>query len=484
MQKLKLVKSVEKINPVLAVFCLSLLLSLIAQHGTALNRDGMLYVTTAEAFLQGGYAAAHAQFAWPFLSIAMAITSKITGLEPQLAGYVLNAFFMAGACALLVDCVRRQQPESVWWVGLALLAMPGINEYRNELLREYGCWFFIMLSFWGALRWSEQPRWISGFGILGALGAAALFRPEAVALYPALVAWQWFDAPRDERRKRLLMLGCLPALAGAILLILFFTGHLSSGNRLASDLGRLSFERFDAKAKIMSTAFIEYARHNSGEILFFGSLALIPIKLVQKMGIFVIPAIALFARQEFRQALMRYRLFATGVVFSLLVLAIFVVDLQFLAGRYVGLTLIFFTPFVGYALWSMLEEHRKWRPAVVVVLCLIMLTNVVSTSSSKIHHQEAGQWLRENAKESSAIYINSGRTAFHAGWRNAQIAKRNDRPAVEQALEGKTYSLYVLEISHKDASFDDWLSKKPLKVIKRFQSGNGDAVVVASPSLP
>ena len=469
-------------RPVLFTFLASLALSIIAQYGNILNRDGMLYVTTAEAYLEGGFSSARALFSWPFLPILMAWTNKITGLSLETSAHTLNALFMAGACALLVDCSRRKHIESAWWVALAVLAIPGINEYRNELLREYGCWFFVMLAFWLALRWTERPTWAMTFAVQGTLGIAALFRPEALALFPALLIWQAIEAPSGQRVRRITILCGLPALCGAILLILFVTDQLPSTHRLAGELNRLSFERFDAKAKIVSQALIEYARHNAGEILFFGSLALIPIKLIQKTGLFLLPVIYLFAAHQARPAAQTHRLFACAGFVTLLILAVFVTDLHFLAGRYVGLTLLFSSPFIGFSLWALTKKHNRLRLPIVGVATVLMLANVVSTGQSKSHHLDAGRWLRENVEESSQIYIDGGRTAFHAGWRTSQLRTRNDRAGIEKALRENTYTLYVLEVSRKDAPIAPWLSTVPLNVIQQYSQPTGDAVIIARPN--
>ena len=128
-------------SPVAFAFITSLLMSLIARFGSVINRDGMLYVNTAQAYLDGSFSAAKGLFAWPFLPIVMAYVSRFTGLSTESAGYLLNAFFMAGTCALMIACLRRKTPELTWISCLTIIALPGLNEYRNELLREFGCWF-------------------------------------------------------------------------------------------------------------------------------------------------------------------------------------------------------------------------------------------------------------------------------------------------------------------------------------------------------
>ena len=176
------------VTPARVAFIASLLISWIAiSTSGSLNRDGMLYVDTARVFLNEGFVAAKETFSLPFLPIVMALFSKLTGFGLETSGYLLNALFLAGACALMTDCAGRKYPEAVWPICLVLLALPGLNHYRDEILREYGCWFFFMLTFWLSLRWSESPRWPMALLAQLALVLSALFRPEALTFFPALI---------------------------------------------------------------------------------------------------------------------------------------------------------------------------------------------------------------------------------------------------------------------------------------------------------
>lgn len=467
-----------------AAFAGSLVLTLMAfSSNSVLNRDGMLYIRTAQAFIDGGLWAAKATFAWPFVSIVIGGFSSVTGLALESSGYVLNAFFMAGTCALMVSAVGGRQPEVAWPVCLVVSAIPGLNEYRDELLREYGCWFFCMLAFWAALRWSQQPNWPAAILIHGSLAAAALYRPEALALSAAIFGWQIVEAPVAERWRRLAMVGALPALAGLLLVSLYFAGLLAEDNRLVTDLGRVSIARFDAKAQILGSGLIEYAREGAKEILLFGSLALIPIKVVQKAGPFALLLGVLFYFREVRTAIARHSLFVWGIAAHATILAVFVIDLQFLAGRYVGLILLFLAPFAGSGMLLLMERHPRFSLPLVVACIAAMIVNVTSIGGGKEYFVEAGQWLARNANESLRIYIDSERTAYYAGWSQVRLATRKDLRALDDALKGEEYDLLVVEVSRKDLQTKDLVRKSQLQVSQRFGNGRGDTVLVIRPAV-
>lgn len=469
----------EAIGPRTTVFFGSLLLSLIAVPKGTINRDGMFYVEIARDFLEGGLAAAYATFHWPFLAILMAVVSQITGLGLEASGLLLNGLFLAGACTLLVACASRMFPEAVWPIALALLALPGFNEYRNELLREYGCWFFVMLSFWLAMRWSDAPRWPLALAIQLSLLVATLFRTEALAFFPALILWQLFEAPPGERWRRLVMIGGLPVIGLATLLALYASGQLGSG-RLARDLSRFSLERFDAKALAMAPAFIDYARDQARTVLFFGSLAIVPVKFIVKMGIFILPLLYAFSGQTLRTLLGRSRLFAWAFLVHALVLCVFVLDLQFLSGRYLGLLLAFATPLTGYGFWLLMRRFPAWKTPMVLLALLVMIGNVVSLSPNKFHYVEAGNWLSQNATESERVYIESARAAYYAGWRYAGTVP--DHARLRKGLSEGAFDLIVLEVSQKkESDIEKWLHELKIEQIAVFDSKKGKSVIIARP---
>ena len=475
----------NRITPTQVAFWGSMLLSLIAisSSGT-LNRDGMLYVDVAQIFLRDGFAAARNTFSWPFLSLLIAIVSKLSGLTLESSGNLLNIFFMGGTAALLVASSAKLFPQAAWPICLVFLAIPGLNDYRDELLREYGCWFFMMLGIWFALCWADLPRWHLGLAAQVALCVAALFRPEALVFLPALILWQFFESPAENRYRRILMVGCLTFAGFIVLSLLYINGQLPA--RLYGEIGRLSVERFNEKAAAISTHFISYARDQAKTILIFGSLAIIPIKFLKMMGVFIIPLIYAFLASPFPafSTLAKARVFSWFFVFQLIVLSIFVTDMQFLAGRYVAPLTMLAAPLTGYGLAALMRRLPQWRCLIVGMAILVMLGNVVSLKPEKTRFREAGLWLSQNVKDRSRVYIESQRTAYYAGWGFVRWkATPHDRAGLQEKIDKKIYDLIVLESQCGTKETDDWLNSREIMEVRRFfDKRDSSCVLIAKPS--
>ena len=89
----------------------------------------------------------------------------------------------------------------------------------------------------------------------------------------------------------------------------------------------------------------------------------------------------------------------------ILVLVVFVLDLQFLAGRYVAVLSLLATPLVGYGLWLLMRRFPRWKHAMILLAGISLASNVVSLNPSKQHFVQAGSWLAQNASESPRVYI-------------------------------------------------------------------------------
>lgn len=452
----------------------------IATSGT-LNRDGMLYVEAANAYLRGGIEAATAIFAWPFLSILMASIAQCTPLSIEQAGYLLNALFMGGTGALLVACAQRSFPRAAWATAIAFLVTPGINDYRHEIIREFGCWFFVMLGFWLAIRWQETGKQFLAWAAQCSIVLGALFRPEAMCFLVALILWQLSSPSVESRRKNLITITALPLLGASVLLTAFLLNQLPS-QRLVSDLSRLNFQRVHDKAKLIADHLPDYAQPNALTILVFGSLALIPLKFVHAMGITLAPLATPFALGEHPRKILRASsLFSWAALINLLILCVFVTDLQFLPGRYVAQWTLFFIPLAGYGLFRLWQRYPRTRLLIVLLAVAVPLSNAINAPSPKMYFREAGNWLKNNAHRYENIYIEDGRTSYYAGLGLSAGHPPDDRAANEARLLAGEYDLIALHQPKAIALPPAWLNDRKFELLAAFPDKKGNAILIMSP---
>jgi hypothetical protein len=474
----------DTLSPIIFTFVASLLLSTIAVISGNLNRDGMLYAETARAFIDGGLTAATQVFSWPFLSVLMGLLAQLTGLSPEWCGHALNILFMSGACALLVSIIRRNDPQLAWMAAVVVLALPGLNDYRNELIREYGCWFFMLLAFRLALDWVEKPSWLRALAIQGSLLLSALFRPEVLVFFPCLVLWQHFRPHPESRWSGSLMLGTLPALGLVMLLVTYFAGAHGESSRIVNEIARFDFyAKFDDTAQAMSQTLSSSARsaETAHVILFFGSLALVPWKFVGKLSIFVVPLLIFMLSHKKNERYRRHDILLWALGGYLLLLAIFVLQQQFVSGRYLGPLLMFTLPFVAYGIQELVQQFPRSRLAILSLCIAIALSNVITLNPGKQHFIEAGAWLTQHAEETPRVYNESARAAYYAGWgykANTNYSSRNPSTNVSHWRE---FDLIIFEVSRKETDFQDWLANSELREIVRFSDSNGDSIVIAAP---
>lgn len=477
----------RRLGPVRSAFLVSLLLSLSAVQGHLINRDGIYYLETAQAILEKGLLAGLKTGEWAFLPVLIAALSYGTTLAPQHAAHVLDAVLMAGACSLLVAITRRRQPEAAWAACLVVLAIPAFNQYRSEILREYGFWFFSMLGFWLAMRWEAAPRWREALACQMAFGIAALFRLEAVVFYPALMLWQAFAAPAGQRLRRALTMGCVALAAGLVVAALVTAGALSLPGRVlyyldAANPLRAAHILGEAAGRMQETVFpYKYSREEAAYILFFGLLSMIPVKFVKMSGVFVVPLVYAFVTGGAKAVLRRWQPLSWAFLGYVLVLVAFVTHQFFLVGRYVSMLNLLAVPVVACGLALLMRRYPRWRTPMVALALVTMVANVVSLSPKKTHIVEAGRWLGANVTDARRVGVDNARLAYYAGWRAAQTVGL-ERAAMARALAERRIDMVAVEAPRKDADVEKWLADQGLRTVRRFANAAGDAVIIAVPA--
>lgn len=469
-------------SPVFVAFAGSLLLSLVAVLGVVtVAKDAAFYLDIAHQASEQGAWVALERFDWPWFALLLAGTHSFLGLPLELSAYLWCGLFMAGTCALLVDVVRQRAPEAAWWAVLVVLAMPAFNQFRADILREYGFWFFCVLTLWLALRWQVSSSWAKAGGLFLSLTAAALFRLEAVLLLPALALWQLPALKQPGHRAgalRLYLLLAGLAVAGvsgllvAVQVFDFPADRLTYYARLLSPQRLL--ESFNALAEQFGNSMTyKYSRDEAGQIVFFGLVAALLIKFLQLLGPF---SLVLFDRASWTRlggVVRSFSLFGWAGLLYFLVLLLFFIQQQFVNARYLSFLNLLVVPFVALLVAACAERWPRLKRAFVAVTLLVMVANVVSLGAKKTHYVEAGKWVSQHVPLQARIYYDDGRIAYYAG-RGYPVS-----PSLQAALDAPEQFDYLLvEADGNEVWLVDWLDRHELRIIERFANRKNDTVLV------
>ena len=464
--------------PVWLAFFGSLLLSLIAVMGTAtVGRDAALYIDVAQQVTEQGPDVAWAAFDWPWFSLLLAVTHSILRLPLEAGAYLWCGLFFAGTSALMVDCVRQRSPDITRWACLVMLAMPAVNAFRNDIIRECGFWFFCTLALWLALRWHARGGWLRAAFIHMAIVAAALFRLEALLLIPALALWQLPGLWSSSRRLSFFQFSLLPVLG---LLVVSVTGVLLSA-RVVLYLDMIEphgvFASFQMLCDQFANSLInKYSQDEAGRIIFFGILATMTITFVKLMGPFAVPFILRRNWGVLGIYWRDYRPFAWAALLYLVVLVLFFIKQQFMNARYMSFLNLLFVPVLAMGLAAFAREFPRLGKGLVVLALLVMLSNVISTGAGKTHYIEAGRWMSAHVESDAPTYFTDGRISYYAG-RGYVMPVLTQEEAISPAHAGD-YRYFVIEAKGDEPWLNEWLAAHKLRILEHFANRKGATVVV------
>ncbi|WKV96967.1 hypothetical protein PYV50_25790 [Pseudomonas sp. H22_DOA] len=455
-----------------------MLLSLIAVMGTAtVGRDAALYIDVAQQVTEQGPDVAWAAFDWPWFSLLLAATHSILRLPLELSAYLWCGLFFAGTSALMVDCVRQRSPDITRWACLVMLAMPAVNAFRNDIIRECGFWFFCTLALWLALRWHARGGWLRAAFIHMAIVAAALFRLEALLLIPALALWQLPGLWSSSRRLSFFQFSLLPVLG---LLVVSVTGVLLSA-RVVLYLDMIEphgvFASFQMLCDQFANSLInKYSQDEAGRIIFFGILATMTITFVKLMGPFAVPFILRRNWGVLGIYWRDYRPFAWAALLYLVVLVLFFIKQQFMNARYMSFLNLLFVPVLAMGLAAFAREFPRLGKGLVVLALLVMLSNVISTGAGKTHYIEAGHWMSAHVESDAPTYFTDGRISYYAG-RGYVMPVLTQEEAISPAHAGD-YRYFVIEAKGDEPWLNEWLAAHKLRILEHFANRKGATVVV------
>jgi len=440
------------------LLALVFMLTAVAVDGM-INRDGILYLDTASAYLSGGLKAALETYQWPAYPIAIAELARLTGLSLEHAAYLLNGMCLALLIDGFVQLCRLIDPNRNrgWHPLILVLALPFIDD-RLQIIREWGYLAFALQGFVQLARFSLAPHGSLGQALLwqASIGIAALFRVEAcIFMVFAPLALLTQDRPWPARIRRWFYASCWIVPAVSALLVLSLADVVPASRLL--ELIRLgnpvsTWDIFSAKSEsLANTTLTQYSKDLAGLILGTGLVAATAYMTLANLGsgLLLLSGLSLLRTRIICTPAGRMMLWIIAI--NTMMLLAFLARKPITVNRYALLSslllLILSSPAIGAALKASntaapARFERIRRYAVALILTGLVAANLIVLPDSKAYLREVGGWIHENVPATETVLTNDSRIQYYAQRPRGDGLIRTV-PLIEEALRNTPAPYYL-----------------------------------------
>lgn len=452
----------------------SVLLSLIAIFGVVtIGKDAALYMDVSKNIDKQGLGVLFDRFNWPWISLLIAYTHKLTGLGYETSAYFYSVLFMSGVSFLIVLIVKRQAAGAAWWAVLIVLSVPVFNSFRYEIIRETGFWFFIVLAVW-IMESSKPLSWARAIAFQLVVACAIFFRFEAVFMVLAGSLYCFLEYRKHGVRKSIvvqLKIGWIYLLALFALLVVFMSLDHDKTSRIQQQIMLMNpvliYSSFMDTSEIFAdTALRKWSYSDAPRMLLAGILFALIYRLVVYTGIVSALLFDRTSRRELISQLCDFRINLIAAALYFLILFVFFVQVKFVNSRYMTLLVLLLLPAIIVVASKFFAKHKKWRRLFIVVSVLVAISNVVSLGDKKTHYIEAAQWVRDNTSVNASIYYEDARIQYYAG--RGYGAHHSGDVSLISGKDRRNYDYFIVENSK--AADESYYNSLGFEVIISFSS--------------
>lgn len=466
----------------------SLLLSLMAVYfDDLINRDGILYIDTASAYLQGGLDEASKLYNWPFFSIIIAYSHKLTTLPLQTNAYFITILLFALLNDTLVRISHKLLPnkKQMFIAALFLLCFQPINEYRDFIVRDIGYWAFASLSLYYLILFIETPTLKTATLWQLIAIAAVLFRLEGVLLLLGLPLFLFVIQKPSDGLKHYLLLNCffIVILPLTLLIALSSFSPHAAFNKINSVSYYTNIDGFlttlNESVLVLKTKVLnKYSEDYASLILVSGLMVMLFYKLLKALGMgYIVIYLTSWQQKTPIKPTTTRTLLYYFLTLNILILVAFVLHQYFLTTRYTVLALITLLLLMLPTLCNFLEKSwaTKNRPILFIsgFILFFSLADSIIQSSSKAYIKNTAIWAAENLPKESKILTESNTIRYYA--------KAHDASTKISVGKLKSHKLYDYTIAIKKKKYiynNPFFSNKNLTPIYSQKNKKGDSATI------
>ena len=461
-----------------------------------INRDAIIYLRAADAYLTDGLAASQKIYSRPILPILMASVHQLTGIPLLHAGLLLITIFYVVLCIAFVSIVRTLGGDRTVQLiaAVVILSHPWLNHTRSSIMREPAFLAFLLLSFRELLFYVRQPGYVSGLRWLGYILTASVFRFEGL-FFACLAPLAILCCREVKNRYWLCAQLLLPALLCLVLAGSVFAAYVAATGENAATFPGISLylarlqafpSEFSALAEASAETMLEFtARGDASFAVTFALLSLLVLNVCRALSwpwvIAAIWGVSQRIAQRLQSTDRTLLLFHIGIGIAYLV--VFVLTNRFMLERYsmqVVIFILLFLPFVLARLW----HSQKWKKYLVIVLLAGMTLDTVHTNDrEKMFLVDATDWVRANTPSEASIVSNEKYIAYFSRRSFDWPAIQGNRFAMSRILEtprlwrDRDYLVMYIK-PREEESWQDFLSDRDLSEQKTFGGGRKGRVAV------
>jgi len=405
----------------------SLIFSMYAVYfDDIINKDGILYLQTAELFLSGNMDAAFASYDWPFYSIVIAFFQKITSIPLELSALIFNSVFFVilTDTLILISSLIFSAPRQLKISALLILCFMPILDYRDYIIRDPGYWAFSCLALYHFMVFINSSRIIHATLWQIFMIFAILFRVEGIFLLITVPLFLLLSKSLREEMVIRKLISCFFIPIILLAAIPFFESlSMEKLSKIDSVFNYTNlnfiFEKLTFSAEIFEHQILnKYSGEYATFILFFGFLSLLIYKIFEGFSIsYIVIFLASFKNTSQLSNNLYRNFLAYFLILNTLIMFVFILKEHFISSRYIVLTLINLLLLLSFYMVTGIERlylNKNKLLLAIIALCLSYnLLDASTTSLDKSYIKDISILSAQKVPEKSIVLVNNRATFYY-----------------------------------------------------------------------
>ncbi len=468
-------------------FFASLLISLVLflKH-TPIGNDPILYIHTAEEFLDKGLKAAFKSYHWAFHSIIAAYFHKITSLSIENSIYLLNSIYQALVCLYFVKFYRLIAKDGrVWVAALLILTFIFFNENRQHMARDSGFWAFslIALYYFNCFYKTSKLRFSFLWQIF--IIIATIFRPEAVVyaiLLPFIFLFNKGKRGRFFLCYSIFILGLIIVISYMLAIGIEFNENLIPQQLSYINLNSV-VKNFIKHSEALKNTLIKYNKSNAQLMLFAGLISVFIWKILHSVNIFYLLIFSFAKKNKWKILTSENKIVFFTVVLSFIILSGFILNKQFLASRYMMFMIILIALLMVRYLDYFLENITKNNKLFLIVTAIFFVYTTadafISSRTPKTYLFKSGNTIKALAKKGNTL-CNNKKIRYYSG-NNCQLNLEllfYGKKEISKITKNRFRYLVIWVKKEQKEYLSNYKKNRQLKLIEVIPYVKSDAVYI------